>query len=727
LSGYDRLLGKTYAEIGTEARSMHKCQGMAQLLSLPGPASTAYDLVESTLNVPAAAAAREETSLFDGIDGSIMGLGQFAGSRPPRELTQGLNAINMDVQNAQKRFDAETDDAALAPLLAGLRDVRVLRGQLRNMTIDENGRYEIDFRLRQKEREFQQAILLASAVRVEALADDGVVVPGQALRVSVVVANRGTADVTVKSVNFGGVAGNAGCTLTAAVAGGRGGRGGAAPAAPGAAMSTLKKDQVARCEPTFRVPENARVTEPYWHREGSAGRYTFDPDAPFGLPYRPTPFYVQVTLGFVGGEEVIDGLTIQYRYGSDIFAGEKRSELLVVPALSVRLTPEVAIIPRPAAPPPTPPAPATRPRQTGAAPGTAPRPGTAPAPRPGAAQAARPPAAQAQRPAPAAAAPAGPTREIRVTIVNDTKGETSATVKLQVPQGWTATPPEQPLAFTREDESQTVRFQVRPPANAAVDEYPVSAVAAIGEATFTRGFEVIEYPHIRRQHIYDAASTRVKVMDVRIAPNVSVGYIMGVGDQVPPALEQLGAPVTMLSADDLAWGDLSRFSTIITGVRAYERRADLRANNERLLDYVRNGGTLLVQYNKFEFNQAQYGPYPAQVTDDRVTDENAPVQVLAAGDTIFSSPNKIGESAWRGWVQERGLYFLGGERDSRYRDLVALQDPFPFNEGEKRGALVAAQFGKGRWVYIGLGLWRELPAGVDGAYQLLANLISLNR
>ena len=139
---------------------------------------------------------------------------------------------------------------------------------------------------------------------------------------------------------------------------------------------------------------------------------------------------------------------------------------------------------------------------------------------------------------------------------------------------------------------------------------------------------------------------------------------------------------------------------------------------------MRNGGTLIVQYNKFEFNEAQYGPYAAKVTSDRVTDEYAPVRILVPADPVFNTPNKITDAAWQGWVQERGLYFLG-EHDSRYRDLVELEDPFPYNDGEKRGALVVANYGKGRWVYVGLGLWRELPAGVDGAYQLLANLISL--
>jgi hypothetical protein len=132
---------------------------------------------------------------------------------------------------------------------------------------------------------------------------------------------------------------------------------------------------------------------------------------------------------------------------------------------------------------------------------------------------------------------------------------------------------------------------------------------------------------------------------------------------------------------------------------------------------------VIVQYNKFEFNEAQYGPYPAKVSSNRVTDEGAPVQVLVADHPVLRWPNRIGEATWQNWVQERGLYFLG-EKDARYVDLVQLEDPFEFNKGPKRGALVDAQVGKGRWMYVGLGLWRQLPAGTEGAYQLLANLLS---
>jgi hypothetical protein len=282
------------------------------------------------------------------------------------------------------------------------------------------------------------------------------------------------------------------------------------------------------------------------------------------------------------------------------------------------------------------------------------------------------------------------------------------------------------VSVAREDEEVTVRFTLRPPAGVASGLYKVKARVTSGQASFDRGYQVVEYAHTERRHVLHPAEVDIRVLDVRTAPGVHVGYVMGVGDQVPPALVQLGARVTLLDADELAWGDLSKYDVIMTGVRAYERRADLRANNQRLLDYAARGGTVIVQYNKFEFNEAQYAPLAAKVSANRVTDERAPVRVLVPDHPVFTWPNAIGPSTWEGWVQERGLYFLG-ERDPQYVDLVESEDPFEYNKGPRRGALVEARVANGRWLYVGLGLWRQLPAGTSGAYELMANLIGLGK
>ncbi|HET6960725.1 MAG TPA: PIG-L family deacetylase, partial [Vicinamibacterales bacterium] len=350
-SVFDELIGRTYSEIGTEARSMHKCQGMAQLLALPGPSTRNYLLVESAIP---GLKEREETSLTTGIDSSIASLAQFAGAKPPKDLADGLAAMASQIRTAQQRFDAGNDAGAVAPLIAGLHAERVLRAQLRSMNVDDTARYEIDFRLRQKEREFTQAIIMASGLRIDALANDGVVVPGQDVNLSLFVANNGAGEVAIRQAKFDGFTGDGACTLNQIqqqAFGGRGGRGGRANAPPPVPVSSLKKDMAGRCDLMLKIPATARTTEPYWHRKGEEGRYTFDADAPFGLPYRPTDFYASVTLGFPGAsggpaiEEVFAALPVQYRYNGDIFSGEKRSELLVVPALSVRVSPEVAIIP----------------------------------------------------------------------------------------------------------------------------------------------------------------------------------------------------------------------------------------------------------------------------------------------------------------------------------------------------------------------------------------------
>ena len=198
----------------------------------------------------------------------------------------------------------------------------------------------------------------------------------------------------------------------------------------------------------------------------------------------------------------------------------------------------------------------------------------------------------------------------------------------------------------------------------------------------------------------------------------------------------------VLTAEDLAFGDLSRFSAIVTGIRAYETRRDLRSVHPRLMEWVEEGGHLVVQYNRATFNQVSphrtrsrrrpraqtspFVPYPAVTGRDRITDETAPLRVLAPEHPLLTLPNRIVPADWEGWVQERGTYFLDA-RDPRYVELLAGSDPFEKNPGEKKGILVEAKVGKGTWTYVGLVLFRQVPAGVPGGWRLLANLVSRPR
>jgi hypothetical protein len=203
----------------------------------------------------------------------------------------------------------------------------------------------------------------------------------------------------------------------------------------------------------------------------------------------------------------------------------------------------------------------------------------------------------------------------------------------------------------------------------------------------------------------------------------SVGYVEGAGDEVADALRQLGIPVTFLTADDLARGDLSVYDTIVLGIRAYAVRNDLRAYNRRLLDYAASGGTLVVQYNTYQILDQEFGPYPFTINrpHDRVTVEEAPVTFLEPAHPLLNTPNLLAPDDFEGWVQERGLYFMG-DRDPRYTPVLAANDP---GEDPKDGGLMVARVGDGYYIYTGYAFFRQLPAGVPGAYRLFANLVSL--
>ena len=293
------------------------------------------------------------------------------------------------------------------------------------------------------------------------------------------------------------------------------------------------------------------------------------------------------------------------------------------------------------------------------------------------------------------------------------------------------------LRFGYEGEEAAARFQVSPPPRVPPGMVSLRAAVLAGGREYRDGLQVVEYEHVERRQLVRPAEARVLALDVRTARAVAVGYVMGSGDAIADAIERLGVPLTRLTADDLAFGDLSRFSTIVTGIRAYDTRGDLRAAHARLVRWVEAGGHLVVQYNRDPFNRlpgaargtaasSPYTPFPAQVTAERVSDETAPVRVLEPSHPLLNAPNRIGAADWGGWVQERGIQLLAA-RDARYVELLAAADPFPYNPGEKRGILVDAAVGRGTWTYVGLALFRQVPAGVPGGWRLLANLVSRPR
>ena len=327
-------------------------------------------------------------------------------------------------------------------------------------------------------------------------------------------------------------------------------------------------------------------------------------------------------------------------------------------------------------------------------------------------------------------------KEVRVTVKSYASAAGSATVRVVAPDGWKVEPKDAPVRFERRGDEATARFFVTAPAGLGATSATLRAEAVQEGRGYGAFVQEIAYPHIQSRQRLVPAEARLLALDVRTAPGARIGYVNGAGDQVAPAIEALGLPLTLLSADDLAFSDLGRFTTIVIGVRAYETRPDLRANHPRLMKWVEAGGHLLVQYHRAAFNgppasapavaDSPYAPWPASVSSRRLTDETTKLDALVPASGVLNTPNRLGEADWAGWVQERAIQLLD-TRDARYVDLLAGADPFPKNPGVQKGILVETPVGKGTWTYTGLVLFRQLPAGNPGAYRLLANLLSRPR
>jgi hypothetical protein len=318
-------------------------------------------------------------------------------------------------------------------------------------------------------------------------------------------------------------------------------------------------------------------------------------------------------------------------------------------------------------------------------------------------------------------APAGTAleRDVQVKLRSAAVDSPTVKVSIRLPRGLAADSASRSVSLAGYGTTRVLAFHVRgalPPGHHAV-----AAVAESGGQTFTSGYTPIEYEHIRPQRLYREAVMRLEAVDVKLPRRLNVAYIPGVGHNVAPMLQQLGVPLTVLDPAKLAVTSLAPFTTVVVGTRAYESHPDLVANNGKLLEWVRGGGTMVVQYGQFEMTQPGIMPYP--ITLDRpafrVTIESAPVRVLRPDHPLLNRPNKIASADWSGWVQERSLY-MPTTFDEHYRPLLSLNDP---GESPNSAALLVAQYGRGTYVYTTLSLFRQLPAGVPGAARLFVNLL----
>ena len=417
---------------------------------------------------------------------------------------------------------------------------------------------------------------------------------------------------------------------------------------------------------TLTVPPDAAFTRPYFTRSSiQAARYTVIDETALSRP-AAEPDVVAVAKYLVEGEAVevrqpVTRLEANLPYGYDTRV------LAVVPAMSVKVSPSHAIV------------------LMGAA-----------------------------------------EKTIRLTteLTSNVEGEVESRLSVSAPAGWTIDPPSKRFRFSHAGERAIQAFTLTIPALENRD-YRIEAVASTGGRDYREGYDVIQHRDLETRYLYRQAAAAVRGIDAKLAPGLKVGYVMGVGDDVPSGLAQLGADVQLLGAQDLATSDLGRFDTIITGTRAYAVRDDLRTYNRRLLDYAKNGGNLIVLYNTQEFVPNQHAPFPAELpaTAEEVSEEDSPVDILAPAEPVFNTPNKITRADFEHWVEQRGSKFWA-TWDAAYRPMIAAWDR---GQAPQKGGWLHAQYGKGHYTYFAYALHRQLPYGVPGAYRLLANLLSLNQ
>ena len=416
---------------------------------------------------------------------------------------------------------------------------------------------------------------------------------------------------------------------------------------------------------TLTVPSGVGPTVPSYLQEGRIGDLFIPPGRNSSLypirAFEDPAAYALLTLK-VSGETVTVKLPVEYRFADDV-RGEIRREVNIVPKVSVSLDRPLLIVSK-----------------------------------------------RSQR----------LDREIAVSLANNASGAIRGRAKLIVPPGWKVSPAGVDFSMDRKDEKTSVKFSVTIPESAERGSHEINAEALVGGEQFMQTMQTISYEHIQTHRIYRPAKADVKVIDLQTVP-VKVGYIRGSGDRVAEAVKQLGVDVEEIDAPTLASGNLGRFDTIVVGIRAYQVRPDLVANNKRLLDFASNGGTLIVQYQlPPSYAQRSLTPFPTQM-GPRVVDENATVTISEPTHPVFNFPNKITAEDFTSWVQERNLYNFV-QMDPKYVGLLESHDT---GEPANKGGLVIADIGKGKYVYCSYSLFRQLPAGVPGAYRLLANLISL--
>jgi LmbE family N-acetylglucosaminyl deacetylase len=678
---YDPLIGESYSQLGWEGLSHQRTQGVGQVRAEPGSRLVHYKRIDGT---PAASpdmkvapteehpSAHPEEGFFDGLDETLPGIAARLGAEESKVpfLAPGLAQLDREVASLIEHFDPLEPSRSAPGVARGLAALENLRERLAASAVSEPGKREALFLLDVKKRQFELALERALGLWLDSVVEPdqppGSPFPG--FRFAVATRTFAVAGesfpASITIVNRGHTA----VDITAATI----------EAPPGSTVDPDGFTLPAHVGPngrwsgrfTVHVAADAAPTRPYWTRSGPDDpiyRILVPRDAT--RPFPPFPFHARVRYQIDGGQGEAE--TRLETRSIDPLRGEERMELLVAPALSVAASPRMAIV------------------------------------RLDEGSGARIP--------------------VTVEVVNQSHVESRGTARLRAPEGWTAAPAEQTFDLKAEQDVARLRFTLAPSGTPRARRRTAVAEARSEGRAFSDTVTLIDHPDIGSFPYYESADTAVEALDVHLPKGLKIGYIVGAGDGVPDVLRQLGAEVHEITAEELAGGDLSRYDTIVLGIRCYGVRQDVRDHNDRLLDYVRRGGNLVVQYDRDTrvLDEGNYFPYKVSFPRQnlRVTVEQAPVQILAPDNPVMRWPNKITSRDFDGWVQERGLYFAG-EWAKQYTPLLRSNDP---GESPLDGGMLYCRYGKGTFVFSAYAWFRQLPEGVPGAIRIFANMVSLPR
>ncbi len=657
------VLGVSYVQFAMEGLRHQLSQGAGGWSVEPGDRFTYYKLVDSVLPLTTDKDGHEK-DFFDGLDTSLPGLASRLGDEEKKvpQLRAGLVEIAGQLKQAAQLGTDPND--TVRPLLAALDSLGHFVGQ--NNDLSASARQDLVARLQEKEEHIQAALNLALNASMEATAIIPSDIPNQ--QNSLAISPGQKFDVHAKFHNGS----KHPLSIKDIILDG------ITPAAVKEPDRVLQPGSDYETNFQVQLPSNFPVTRPAVHRNDPERDSVYVVDEPqyATLPFPPPPFRViaHYDVPDLASPTHRDSGVQTYATFPEIsapvvvpFTDEKGQTqdrpLNVTPVYSVMLEPGEQII-----------------RVNN-----------------------------------------GTATTVKVGVSCNLTGAQSGQLHLEVPAGWHVEPNELQVRLSKRGDKQDFEFKIVP-SSLKEGETQIRATLTAGGSTYSEGYSLVTREDLESTYYYQPAIQRVSVVDVKIPNDVKIGYIMGAGDDIPTVLKQIGLDVTVIPAEKVASEDLSRYRTIVLGIRAYDTQKDVVANNKRLLDYVAGGGTLIVQYDTgvSDFNSGHLTPYPAQLSRARVSIEEAPVEILAPDDPVFHYPNQITPRDFDGWVQERGLYFMN-QWDSNFKALLACHDP---GEQPQKGGLLKAQYGKGVYIYNAYAFFRQLPAGVPGAIRLYVNLLA---